>query len=259
MDDTSLRNSGIRRRNRKKFCNIAVNHTYGQEECARAAKDQTEGLSAEQAACVRKLAEDFPTVWKDPRVSAQDRKRMVRLLIEDVTLLKTDVIDVKVRFRGGATKELRIPIPPKAYVKNQSPPALIERLREMSKNQTVGQIIEQLNVEGVKSPTGRCFTRNILHQLRHLYGIRGPYESLRERGLLTLQEIAQRLGVHPGTVKAWARLGLLRVHRYDDHGRALYEDPGSARPVKYKWKRRNAQIQVIKECSDNVEVKQIAA
>lgn len=235
--------------------------TAVEDECARVAKDRMEGLSAEQADRIRRLAEDFPAVWRDPRVSAQDKKRMVRLLIEDVTLIKTDVIDVKVRFRGGATKELRVPIPPTAWEMRKATPALVERLREMGRTMTVKQIAAQLNAEGVKSPTGRAFNRNIMHRLRHAYGIEGPYASLRERGLLTRQEIAQRLDISPATVGYWTKLGLLKAHRYDDRRERLYEDPGPARPVKGKWKKRPAKgrLTTKKACSDVAGVVQIAA
>jgi hypothetical protein len=33
------------------------------------------------------LAIDFPRLWRDPETPARERKRMVRLLIEDVTLI----------------------------------------------------------------------------------------------------------------------------------------------------------------------------
>lgn len=69
-------------------------------------------LTSEKIEDIRKLAEDFPAVWNDPRTSAKERKQMVRLLIEDVTLLKTDVIHVKVRFKGGDSMERCVPIPP---------------------------------------------------------------------------------------------------------------------------------------------------
>jgi len=39
---------------------------------------------------VMALAADFPRLWKDPKTSHRDRKRMVRLLVEDVTLEGSD-------------------------------------------------------------------------------------------------------------------------------------------------------------------------
>ena len=40
---------------------------------------------------------------------------MARLLIEDVTMVKTDRIHLHARFRGGQTTSLAIPIPPVAW------------------------------------------------------------------------------------------------------------------------------------------------
>ncbi|MGH8524275.1 MAG: hypothetical protein ACREXY_08680, partial [Gammaproteobacteria bacterium] len=47
------------------------------------------------------LVKDFPSIWTDPQTPALERKRMVALLIEDVTLIKADVVTLHVRFRGG--------------------------------------------------------------------------------------------------------------------------------------------------------------
>ena len=45
-------------------------------------------LSAEARARILALSTDFPRVWNDPRTEAVERKRMVALLIEDVTLIR---------------------------------------------------------------------------------------------------------------------------------------------------------------------------
>jgi DNA invertase Pin-like site-specific DNA recombinase len=55
------------------------------------------------------LAEDFPRIWNDPRTAPHERKRMLGLLIEDVTLIEADPIAVHVRFRGGQTTSLTVP------------------------------------------------------------------------------------------------------------------------------------------------------
>ncbi len=48
------------------------------------------------------LATDFPRVWNDPSVEPRERKRILRLLVEDVTLINGKLIQVHVRLRGGA-------------------------------------------------------------------------------------------------------------------------------------------------------------
>ena len=59
------------------------------------------------------LAADFPRLWNDPGVEPRERKRIVRLLIEDVTLINGEIIQVHVRLRGGTTRSLTLvkPLP----------------------------------------------------------------------------------------------------------------------------------------------------
>ncbi len=53
---------------------------------------------------IRALAENFPAVWRDPEISHRDRKRIMALLVADVTLTKKhEQIAIGVRFRGGGT------------------------------------------------------------------------------------------------------------------------------------------------------------
>jgi DNA invertase Pin-like site-specific DNA recombinase len=58
------------------------------------------------------LAADFPQAWNDPATGAAERKRMLALLIEDVTLIGGEEITLHVRFRGGQRNSLSIPRPP---------------------------------------------------------------------------------------------------------------------------------------------------
>jgi predicted site-specific integrase-resolvase len=44
---------------------------------------------------------------------------------------------------------------------------------------------------------------------------------MRALGLLTIQEIAERLGIAASAVKDWRDRGLLRGHRYNDKGQCL--------------------------------------
>jgi hypothetical protein len=45
---------------------------------------------------------------------------MVRLLLEDVTLVKQEQITLQVRFRGGMTEILRLPLPLNACQKRRT-------------------------------------------------------------------------------------------------------------------------------------------
>ena len=194
-------------------------------------------LTSEKVECIRKLAEDFPAVWNDPRTSAKQRKQMVHLLIEDVTLLKTDVIHVKVRFKGGDSIERCVPIPLRIWEMHQTSTEVIEQIREMAPTKTNSEIADKLNQQQLRSGTGLSFTGKRVKVLRRDYDIAGPYEHLREQGFLTAEELADRIGVHSGTVRKWRKAGILKSRPYNDKGMALYEDPGENLPIKWAKQR----------------------
>ena len=58
---------------------------------------------------ILELATNFPRLWNDPCVTHQDRKRIIRLLVEDVTLSVGETITTQIRFQGGAMETLQLP------------------------------------------------------------------------------------------------------------------------------------------------------
>ena len=78
---------------------------------------------SEQRARIAALANDFPRLWRDRNTPDRERKRMVRLLIEDVTLIKECQITLHVRFKGGATQSLTLPPPLSAWELRMTPAA----------------------------------------------------------------------------------------------------------------------------------------
>jgi hypothetical protein len=72
----------------------------------------------------------------------------------------------------------------------------------------------------------------------HTYGLRLRFDRLRARGLLTKEELAERLGIHAHTLTRWAKHGIVRAHAYNGHA-WLYEHPGPNPPVKQcsRWNR----------------------
>jgi len=75
---------------------------------------------------VMELATDFPRLWRDPKTLDRDRKRMVRLLIEDITLIKKEIITAHVRFKGGTNTTLTLPLPLPSWKKWKTPEEITE-------------------------------------------------------------------------------------------------------------------------------------
>ena len=62
-----------------------------------------------QQLALRTLKENFADLWQDPRIPCRERKRLVRMILEDVTLFKgQEDITVNVRFKGGANRTLTV-------------------------------------------------------------------------------------------------------------------------------------------------------
>ncbi len=186
-------------------------------------------LGEEQQARILALAADFPRLWQDPKLPDRERKRMVRLLLEDVTLVKREVITMHVRFKGGATKTIQLPIPPRAWEKFRTHPDVVREIDKLLDDYTDQKIADILNKQGRFRP-GKAprFHRGIIRRIRTDYGLKSRYERLREAGMLTQKELAQLLDISPQTVCRWWKHGILRRHAFNDKAEHLYENPGSA-------------------------------
>jgi len=188
-------------------------------------RDALDGKCREK---MRALTDDFPAVWNDAATSPQQRKRMARLLLEDVTMTRQeDRIIMQVRFRGGATRTLNIPAPLTAWRKRQTSKETIDMIDCLLEDHTEGEVAEILTSQGLKSPMGSQFCQIMVAKICRTYKVKTHFERLRARGLLTQEEMAVELGVSGSTVQEWRRCGLLRGFKHTGArgARFLYERP----------------------------------
>ena len=209
------------------------NQTAAQEHYDKQRESET-GLDDQQRAAILALAKDFPRLWNDPHTADRERKRMARLLIADVTLLKETEVRAQVRFHGGATHTLHLPLPKPAWLLRQTSATVVAEIDRLLEDHTDGEIAALLNGQGLLSGEGKPFHRPMVRRLRIDYALRNRHARLLTRGLLTLHEMAQRLNVCSDTLKRWRRAGLLKAHKYDDRGGYLFEPPGPDTPIKHQ-------------------------
>ena len=136
------------------------------EDYERASAAATATLTDELKDRIRSLATDFPALWSNPNTPQRDRKRMVRLLVDDVTLHKTDRIHLHVRFRGGQTTSLVVAIPPKAWQARQTHPDTLAALDRLLDTHTDAETADALNAAGHRSGEGKPFTARIVLDAR---------------------------------------------------------------------------------------------
>jgi Recombinase zinc beta ribbon domain/Recombinase len=174
------------------------------------------------------LASDFPALWSDPRTPQRERKRMVRLLVDDVTLIRDHHIAVHVRFKGGQATSLEVAVGLPAPDARRTSAEVIAHIDRLLDHHTEAGVAAELNQAGIVSSTGQAFHAGIVHHLRVQHRLASREQRLRARGLVGLEEAAARLGVCTQTVKRWHHEGRLAGEPLNDKGSQFYSIPAVA-------------------------------
>ena len=178
----------------------------------------------EQRKRILELTDDFPALWNDSATSHRERKRMTALLIEDVTLTRSDnEITLRIRFRGGRTQTIEVPAPIRECDRRRTDPAIIVQMDELlDDGHPDSKIATILNERGLKTGAGDPFTATSVEWARRAAHLKSLRQRLRAEGMFTSTEMGQQLGVDRQTVVKRAKLGQLRGRRTNDNGRWLF-------------------------------------
>lgn len=197
-----------------------------QEEYERQCQVDRAVIDAEHRERIFALATDFPKLWASPNTAVRECKRIVRLMLEDVTLIKDKEITAQVRFKGGATRTVTVPRPLSAWEIRQTSPEVVAEMDRLTELHTPKEIAAILNERGSISGSGHTFNGLLVIGIQQRYSLKSRYDRLREKGLLTRREVAELLGISQVTVSKRCKRGLIRGYAYHDRGDSLYERPG---------------------------------
>lgn len=165
-----------------------------------------------------KLAEDFPRLWHAESTQAKDRKRIVRLLIKDITVkISNDRKNaiLYIRWQGGATEEMMVVLPSKSADKWRCSPEIIEQVRLLAQHMKDKEIVEYLNDKGLKTNKGNSYTLFSVKWIRHKYKV--PSYNLRKPGELSINEVAQKFDVSHHVVRYWIEIGAINARKANGH------------------------------------------
>jgi hypothetical protein len=167
----------------------------------------------EQKAKVLALAKDLPQIWHAPTTQAKDRKRMLRLLIKDITVEKPapKQLLVHIRWQGNACTDIPLTLPPDIADRLRYPAAIVDRVRDMAHHLPDAEIANQLSQEGQTSITGRPYTASIIKWIRFRYRI--PPPTLKKPDELTVHQVAQHFGVSEHAVYYWIEHALVQARK----------------------------------------------
>ena len=125
-----------------------------QEKYEQARVADSRAISDAECADLFSLAMDFPHLWRAPSTAMKEKKRMVRLLIADVTLIRDTKLTAHIRFRGGATRTLVLPTPLSAPDLRRTDAAVVRRVDELLDDYIEEEAADRLNQEGLRTGTG---------------------------------------------------------------------------------------------------------
>src|SRR5262249_44638270 len=128
-----------------------------QEAEAQLRQRDAHAVSEQDRQLLGEIPERFAQFWRHPQTSDRDRKRVVRLLIDDVTLLSAEQIVAHIRFTGGATQTLQVPFPPPFAQSRLTAPHTLAVMQQVLHGATDAQTAERLNSLGYRTFTGLPF------------------------------------------------------------------------------------------------------
>lgn len=182
-------------------------------------------LSREDRERVRELARDLPSVWHAPTTTPADRKAMLRIAIDAVTIRPIDVpkrtTQIQVQWDSGAVDELCIP---RIRTRRASDEA-IERIRELAElGMDDERVAQKLNEEHFTTGHGRRWSASAVKWIRLEHtstrrpsnaGARQPLPDRHPDGRYSVRGAMKRFGVNNDKVRNWIKRGMVEAVRED--------------------------------------------
>jgi len=163
---------------------------------------------------LEKLAADLPGLWHAPATSNKDRKRLLRTLIADVTLLpEPDQAKVRIGicWHTGATDELSVARAIHPGTARRSPSQAVEMVRRLGSVTPTAELAAELNTAGLVTGNGRPFDVKAVQWIRHAYNIPAPPPYAASE--ISVAEAARRLGCSAGVIYYWIESAQLDARR----------------------------------------------
>ena len=140
------------------------------------AKRDTE-FTPHKKAQVSTLAKEIPTLW-NKTTNLKDKKRIVRLLISDITVSKSNqkkTLSLNIRWQAGPLEQILVKMPPNAADKVRYPQETVEKVRSLTLEYGDDKkTVAILNEQEILSATGKAFTRDMIQWIRFKHKITIP-------------------------------------------------------------------------------------
>jgi hypothetical protein len=200
----------------------------------------------EQKRELMSLAKDLPRLWKASSTKAKDRKRILRLLIKDITVEKLPhpkKVVLHLRWQGGACEDIPIDIPPNRADQIRYPTEIVNKVKTLAEDLTDEQIASVFNQQGIKSAKGGPFTFSIIRWIRYKHRIsRTTFKRPEE---LTVKEMAKKFAVCPSVIYYWINRNEITTRRLNQKSPHWISLDAQKEKKLFQWVRDSVRIKKI--------------
>lgn len=173
--------------------------------------EQTPALSAEDRARLMSLGKDLAMAWNSPGVSAETRKKIIRLLIKEIIVdVVGDALALVIHWQGGDHTEMKVKKNKVGHTRWTIDAGVVDLVRVLARQLPDNTIAAILNRSGKPTAHGASWTRTHIRGLRNTHGIPVYREGERaERDEITIDEAAETLKVSRATAYRMVTSGVL--------------------------------------------------
>ena len=157
------------------------------------------------------LGRDLPRAWYSVGASVETRKKIIRLLIEEIVVdVFSDKIELVIHWWGGDHTQLSVKKNKPGQNRWTTEAEVLEFVRVLARHMPDNAIASILNRSGKSTGHGHSWTSSRVYSLRYTHGIAPYREGERaERGEVTLDEAAVALSLSPSTILRMLQDGTL--------------------------------------------------
>jgi hypothetical protein len=195
-----------------------------EQEYQRCRSAQSPALSDTDRAAILALGEDLPRVWQAATTTAADRKRILRLVAQEVVLdqkRRPGQVFIRIVWLTGAATEHWLRRCVQSYDNHADLDRLEQRIRALNGSGKMdAEVAAVLNAEGFLSTRGTAFDNGLVHLLRKRWNIptvkiNGTAENPPRwpDGSYSVRGAAAALGITAQTIFKWLKKGRLTGHQ----------------------------------------------
>ena len=187
-------------------------------------KENLDTIDERTSAQIMAIANDFKTLWENPQVANDERKRMLRLLIETVIITQfDDHIHLVVCFKAGTKKEFDIQKGKKSYETWRTPPEALEFIQNsLAELMSNSEIARQLNDKGFKSGRNMDFNRSRVGYIITHHKFKTVKERYIEMGYTPQSEITKKFGLDRKQLQKLRKNGIIADYKTLESNQYMY-------------------------------------